>query len=219
MSRLHASSERSTAPLGDGSGTEPGPSPEPASPTTGLLDVLQLGALAQRLGQESMHALRLASREACVAVERMATHMVLAAGEAQPDTVALQRLASKLPNVHRLTVTTSEDGAVGFLEVAGLLGAFALRPEAAAGVRTVALGLRYQALGTEFALLLAPFCNLQVRRTSHARGHEPAAGPSGPDPTLRAIACWKLGALLPQLSPAQLLLNPCLCHHGPVCRS
>jgi hypothetical protein len=185
MSRLHAS----TPPLGDGSGTEAGPSPEPATPTTGLLDVLQLGVLAQRLGQESMRslrALRLASRGACAAVERMATHMVLAAGRAPPDTVALQRLAGKLPNVHRLTVNTSKDGSAGFLEAAGLLGAFAaLRPEAAAGVRTVELGLISQALGPKLSLLLAPFCNLQVRRISHARGHEPAAvGPLNPAPTM-----------------------------------
>jgi hypothetical protein len=212
MSRLHASAEPSTAPLGEGSRMEPGPSPEPASPTTGLLDVLQLEALAQRLGQESvqgsMRALRLASREASAAVERMATHMVLAAGEAQPDTVALQRLAAKLPNVHRLTVISSEDGAVGFREAAGLLGAFALRPEAAGGVRTVELGLCSQALGPELPVLLVPFCNLQVRRIS-------------PRPHLAQHTCWKLGTAiesLPQLAPAHASATTGVCAgaHSPV---
>jgi hypothetical protein len=189
MSRLQASAERSTAPWGDGSGTEAGPSPEPAAPTTGLLDVLQLCALAQRLGQDSVYALLLASREASAAVERMATRMVLKTQDAQPDTVALQRLASKLPNVQRLTVNTSKDGSAEFLEAASLLGAFAaLRPEAAAGVRTVALCVGSQALGPELSLLLAPFCNLQVRRISHARGHEPGpAGPTGPAPTMSVL--------------------------------
>jgi hypothetical protein len=159
--------KRSTAPRGDGSGAGPGPSSErAAAAAAGLLDVLQLEALAQqRLGQESMHVLRLASREACAAVERMATHMVLAAGEAQPDTVELQRLASKLPNVRCLTVNTSKDSAAGLLEAAGLLGAFAaLRPNAAGGVRTLKLGLSSQALGPELPVLLGHFCDLQARR-------------------------------------------------------
>jgi hypothetical protein len=173
MARPSASTERlSTAARGD-DGAGPGPSSErAAAAAAGLLDVLQLEALAKQLGQDSMHALHLASREACAAVERMATHMVLATGEAQPDTVALLRLAGKLPNVHRLTCTTSKDGAVGFVEAAGLLGAFAaLRPEAAAGVRTVALGLRSEALGPDLSFLLAPFCNLQARRPARACGH------------------------------------------------
>jgi hypothetical protein len=174
MARLAAGAERSTAPRGDGSGAGPGPSSErAAAAAAGLLDVLQIGALTEMLGQESMHALHLASREACAAVERMATHMVLAAGEAQSDTVAMQRLAGKLPNVHSLTCMSIKDGDAGFREAAGLLGAFAgLPPHATAGVRTVGLGLSSQALGPELSLLLAPFCNLQVRRTSHARGHE-----------------------------------------------
>ena len=168
---------------GDGDGAGPGPSSErAAAAAAGLLDVLEVAVLVERLDEETKHALRLASRAACAAVERMATHMVLAAGEAQPDTVALQRLAGKLPNVHRLTVNTSEDGAVGFVEAAGLLGAFAaLRPEAAAGVRTVALGLRSEALGPDLSFLLAPFCNLQARRPGHARGREP-----GPNSVPRA---------------------------------
>jgi hypothetical protein len=183
MARPSASTGRSTAPRGDDSGAGPGPSSErAAAAAAGLLDVLQLEALAKQLGQESMHALHLASREACAAVERMATHMVLAAGEAQPDTVALQRLAGKLPNVHRLTCTTIKDGDAGFVEAAGLLGAFAaMRPGASTGVRTVALSLRPHALGPELLMLLAPFCNLQVRRPGHARGHVP-----GPNSVPRA---------------------------------
>jgi hypothetical protein len=179
MARPSASTGRSTAARGNGSGAGPGPSSErAAAAAAGLLDVLQLEALAQPLGQESMHALRLASREAGAAVERMATHMVLAAGEAQPDTVALQRLAAKLPNVHRLTCTTTKDGDTGFVEATGFLGAFAaLRPEAAAGVRIVALGLSSQALGLELWLLLAPFCNLQARRPARACGHSRARPP------------------------------------------
>jgi hypothetical protein len=175
MARPYASTGRSTAPRGDASGAGPGPSSERAAAVAaGLLDVLQLEALAQRLGRKSMHDLRLASREACGAVERMATHMGLAAGEAQPDTVTLQRLAGKLPNVHRLTCTTSKDGTVGFVEAAGLLSAFtALRPDAGAGVRTVALGLRSKTLGPELPGLLAPFCNLQARRPGLALGREP----------------------------------------------
>jgi hypothetical protein len=157
---------RSTAPRGDGSGAGPGPSSErAAAAAAGLLDVLQIGALTEMLGRESMHALHLASREACAAVERMATHMMLAAGEAQPDTVALLRLAGKLPNVRCLTVNTTKDGNEGFVEAAGLLGAFAaMRPEAAAGVRTLRLGLSSQALGPELPVLLGHFCDLQARR-------------------------------------------------------
>jgi hypothetical protein len=188
MARPSASADRSTVPRGDGSDAGPGPSSErAAAASAGLLDVLQLEVLAQPLGRKSMHALHLASREACAAVERMATHMELKASEAQPDIEALQRLAGKLPNVHCLTVNTSMDGDAGFVEAAGLLGAFAaLGPKATGGVRTVALGLSSQALGPELPMLLAPFFNLQARVVSLARGQGLCCASSPPPLPLRS---------------------------------
>ncbi len=149
---------------GDGDGAGPGPSSErAAAAAAGLLDVLEVAVLVERLDEETKHALRLASRAACAAVERMATRMRLV-GKEQHDTAALLRLAGKLPNVHRLTCAPREEGIAGFMEAASLLGEFAAsRPDAAAGVRTVGLELSLRTLGYELHMLLAPFCNLQAR--------------------------------------------------------
>ncbi len=149
---------------GDGDGAGPGPSSErAAAAAAGLLDVLEFAALVDRLDRESKRALRMASRAACAAVERMATCMELQAS-AQHDTVALRRLAGKRPNVHSLTCCSNKEGAAGFVEAAGLLGEFAAsRPGAAAGVRIVHLELALHTLGSELPVLLAPFGSLQVR--------------------------------------------------------
>jgi hypothetical protein len=154
---------------GDGAG--PGPSSErAAAAAAGLLDVLEAAVLVELLDRESKRALRMASKAACAAVERMATCMELQAS-AQHDTAALLRLAGKLPNVHSLTCNSNEKGAAGFMAVASLLGEFvASRPNAAAGVRIVGLELRSQTLGCELPLVVSPFCNLQASSpTSIAR--------------------------------------------------
>jgi hypothetical protein len=53
------------------------------------------------------------------------------------------------------------------MAVAGLLGEFvASRPDAAAGVRIVELGLSSQTLGCELPLVVSPFCNLQASSLS-----------------------------------------------------
>jgi hypothetical protein len=166
---------------GDGDGEGPQPQRAAAAPA-GLFDVLEVAVLVGLLERKSKRALRLASREACAAVERMATRMELAAGEAPPDTVALQRLVRKLPNVHRPTCCSDkEEGIAGFMEAAGLMGAFATsRLDAAAGVRTMHLDLMSsQTLRTELPLVLASFCNLQARcPISWARPRLRLVGPS-----------------------------------------
>jgi hypothetical protein len=98
------------APDGDGDGAGPGPSSErAAAAAAGLLDVLEAAVLVELLDREAKRALRLASRAACAAVERMATRMELAAS-AQHDAMALQRLAAKLPNVNHLNCAAREEG-------------------------------------------------------------------------------------------------------------
>jgi hypothetical protein len=165
---------------GDGDGAGPGLSSErAAAAAAGLLDVLEVAVLVGLLDLEAMCALRMAGRAACAAVERMATRMVLTLDEhydvvairrmelqagAQHDTVALRRLAGRLPNVHSLMCNTNKEGTAGFMAAAGLLGEFAAsRPNAAAGVRTMGLGLSSQTLGPELPLVLVAFCNLQAR--------------------------------------------------------
>jgi hypothetical protein len=147
---------------GDGAG--PGPSSErAAAAAAGLLDVLEAAALVELLDRESKRALRMASRAACAAVERMATRMELDAS-AQHGEMALRRLAGRLPNVHSLRCDSNKEGIAGFMEAAGLLGEFAAsRPNAAAGVRTVELVMGSQTLGPQLPLVLVAFCNLQAR--------------------------------------------------------